>query len=178
MEQHEVPASVSTLEKAIFPRTGSFETALHIAAHVHANQVDKAGAPYLHHVLRVGYSALLFGNDPGIVGILHDVLEDTQAVTTDHLLYCGFTTDHILALQHLRRPPDQRLEDAVTELLTLDLFERHNVIALQVKLCDTRDNANIARFENPTTHQKRRCEYYWQQSQRLLLHLRHHGLVG
>jgi (p)ppGpp synthase/HD superfamily hydrolase len=49
--------------------------AIHIAAGAHHKQVDKGGAPYLWHVLRVGIP-LLPDVDAAVVGVLHDVIED------------------------------------------------------------------------------------------------------
>ena len=50
--------------------------AIRLAASAHHNQLDKGGDPYLWHVLRVGIS-LLPDLDAAIVGVLHDVLEDS-----------------------------------------------------------------------------------------------------
>lgn len=53
--------------------------AIEIAVEAHAGQVDKAGAPYILHPLRVMLS--LDGEEDRIVGVLHDVIEDCPAWT-------------------------------------------------------------------------------------------------
>lgn len=52
--------------------------AIKIAEKAHRKQVDKYGAPYIMHVMRV----MNFGKtlDEKIVGILHDVIEDYQNI--------------------------------------------------------------------------------------------------
>ncbi|HUP50107.1 MAG TPA: GTP pyrophosphokinase, partial [Thermoanaerobaculia bacterium] len=56
---------MSTLERAIM-----------IAVQAHAGQVDKAGEPYILHPLRVMLK--LTSDEERIVGVLHDVVEDTD----------------------------------------------------------------------------------------------------
>ena len=53
-----------------------FEKAIMIATKVHAGQKDRAGAPYLLHVLRVMMSVEKM--DERIVALLHDVVEDSE----------------------------------------------------------------------------------------------------
>jgi (p)ppGpp synthase/HD superfamily hydrolase len=59
----------------------TIERAVEIAARAHAGQVDKAGAPYLLHPLRV----MLAVNTPHerISAVLHDVVEDTAVALGD-----------------------------------------------------------------------------------------------
>lgn len=51
-------------------------TAISIATEAHAGQLDKYGAPYIAHVMRV--MQLGKTDDERIVGVLHDVVEDTS----------------------------------------------------------------------------------------------------
>ncbi len=52
----------------------SLERAIALAAQAHAGQVDKGGAPYILHPLRV--MLRLTHPEARIVAVLHDVLED------------------------------------------------------------------------------------------------------
>ena len=52
------------------------ETAIALAVETHLDQTDKAGEPYILHPLRVMFS-LPSGNEQ-IVGVLHDVVEDSE----------------------------------------------------------------------------------------------------
>jgi (p)ppGpp synthase/HD superfamily hydrolase len=73
---------MSTLERAII-----------IAAEAHAGQVDKAGAPYALHPLRM--MLRVSSTDERIAAVLHDVCEDCQGWTFDRLRAEGFS-EHIM----------------------------------------------------------------------------------
>ena len=51
--------------------------AISIALKAHEGQTDKAGMPYIGHVMRVMNAGRTM--DEKIVGVLHDVVEDTQS---------------------------------------------------------------------------------------------------
>jgi len=55
-------------------KVSTLERAIAIAAEAHAGQVDKAGAPYILHPLRMMLSVSSI--DERIVAVLHDVCED------------------------------------------------------------------------------------------------------
>ncbi len=61
----------------------TLERAIAIAAEAHAGQVDKAGAPYVLHPLRMMLS--MSSIDERIVATLHDVCEDCPGWTFDRL---------------------------------------------------------------------------------------------
>ena len=71
------------------------EKAIEIAVEAHRGQIDKAGKEYILHPMRV----MLRGrNDTEmIIGILHDVVEDTP-VTLDMLRLEGFSEEILAAL--------------------------------------------------------------------------------
>lgn len=50
--------------------------AIKIVANAHSDQVDKANQPYILHLLRVMFA--LENEKDRIVGVLHDVIEDTN----------------------------------------------------------------------------------------------------
>ena len=54
------------------------ETAHLIAAHVHKDQRDKLGYPYLAHVKHVAKMCLPLGWTFYLAGLLHDALEDAK----------------------------------------------------------------------------------------------------
>ena len=62
--------------------------AIEVAAHFHARQADRNGAPYILHPLRVMNAVRTagFGEDFQIIGVLHDVLElDADALALGRL---------------------------------------------------------------------------------------------
>lgn len=111
-------------------------TAIEFAQRAHQGQLDKAGEPYVWHVLRVGIS-LLPDIDAAIVGVLHDVLEDCPYTVAD--LAARGVGPQIEALALLCRTPDQSYEQYI------ELLARHP-LARKVKLADLDDNLDPGRL--------------------------------
>ncbi|SHH58601.1 GTP pyrophosphokinase [Clostridium intestinale] len=132
---------ISLLEKSII-----------IATKAHSGQFDKGGSPYILHPLRVMLS--LDNDEDRIVGILHDVLEDTS-ITLQHLEDNGFLGEiEILdALVSITRKSNESYKDFILRV-------KLNPIALRVKLADLRDNMDISRINNPTEKDFARIEKY------------------
>src|SRR5271156_7208944 len=87
----------------------NLERAIAIAAEAHAGQVDKAGAPYVLHPLRM--MLRVSSLDERIVAVLHDVCEDCPGWTFDRLRAEGFS-DHIIeALDAVTKREGQDYED-------------------------------------------------------------------
>lgn len=132
---------ISLLEKSII-----------IATTAHSGQFDKGGNPYILHPLRVMLS--LDNDEDRIVGILHDVLEDTS-ITLIHLEDNGFLDEiEILdALVSITRKSNESYKDFILRV-------KLNPIALRVKLADLKDNMNISRINSPTEKDFLRIEKY------------------
>jgi len=132
---------ISLLEKSII-----------IATRAHSGQFDKGGNPYILHPLRVMLS--LDNDEDRIVGILHDVLEDTS-ITLRHLEDNGFHGEiEILdALVSITRKSNESYKDFILRV-------KLNPIALRVKLADLKDNMNISRINSPTEKDFLRIEKY------------------
>ncbi len=130
----------------------SLERAIAIAATAHAGQVDKAGAPYILHPLRVMLA--VDGLEAQIVAVLHDVVEDT-AITFDFLRQEGFSEAVLLALEALtKRPRESRLAAAERAVV--------NPLARLVKIADVTDNMNLKRIAQPTEKDFKRLAEYQQ----------------
>jgi (p)ppGpp synthase/HD superfamily hydrolase len=131
---------VSTLERAIV-----------IAAEAHAGQVDKAGAPYVLHPLRM--MLRLSSNDERIVALLHDVCEDCPGWTFDRLRGEGFA-DHIIeALRSVTKRDGEDYEAFVRRAAG-------NPIGRSVKLADLHDNCDLSRIAAPSERDLQRIEKY------------------
>lgn len=114
----------------------NLERAIALAATAHAGQVDKAGAPYILHPLRVMLA--VSGAEAQIVAVLHDVVEDTT-ITFDFLRKEGFSEAVLIALQALtKRPGESRLAAAERAVV--------NPLARLVKIADVSDNMNLKRL--------------------------------
>ncbi|MBM4112819.1 MAG: HD domain-containing protein [Phycisphaerae bacterium] len=128
----------------------TLERAIVIAAKAHQGQTDKAGAPYILHPIRVMMS--LSSVDERIVGVLHDVVEDSPW-TFEALTNEGFSSVVIEALRSVTKLDGEVYEDFV-------LRASRNIIGAKVKLADLTDNSDISRIANPTDKDYKRLEKY------------------
>lgn len=105
--------------------------AVKIAINAHDGQVDKVGKPYIYHCLRVGKKGKT--SDEKILGVLHDVIEDTNVILDDLKPY--FSKDILKALEcitHLKNESRVYYYERI----------KKNPLALAVKLLDVEDNLN------------------------------------
>ncbi len=121
----------------------TLEHAIALAIQAHQGQVDKAGQPYILHPLRVMFR--LSGETEQIVGVLHDVIEDSD-LTPDDLRRHGYSEEIITALEHVTRRPDETYEEFVQR-------SRQHPIACRVKQADLEDNMDVRRLSNPPSPQ-------------------------
>ena len=126
------------------------ERAIAIAVEAHRGQVDKAGVPYILHPLRVMLK--LSTEEERIVGVLHDVVEDTPW-TFESLEREGFAPSVIDALRSVTRKDSESYEEFV-------LRASRNPIGRRVKLADLMDNSDPSRIENPTQADLQRMAKY------------------
>ena len=121
-----------------------------IATKAHAGQKDKAGAPYLLHVLRVMMSVEKL--DEKIVALLHDVIEDSE-ITFEEIAYEGFPKKILKAVELLTKTESKPYEDYIQEI-------KRNELARVVKLADLKDNMNLTRLKKVTETDKMRIKKY------------------
>ncbi len=104
--------------------------AMKIAYKAHEGQTDALGAPYIFHPARVGAA---FDTEAEVcVGLLHDVVEDTE-VTIEDLRKAGFTEDILKALSLLTHEKSIPYMDYVASVA-------ENPLARAVKIEDLKDN--------------------------------------
>jgi (p)ppGpp synthase/HD superfamily hydrolase len=82
--------------------TQTLERAIAIAATAHAGQVDKGGAPYILHPLKVMLRMSTL--EQRIVAVLHDVVEDC-GVSLDDLREEGFSEEVLSAIESVTKVP-------------------------------------------------------------------------
>lgn len=132
--------------------------AIEIATRAHAGQVDKAGEPYVLHLLRVMLSR---ENDlERICAVLHDVLEDSD-ISFDVLRKEGFSEEVIVVLDCLTKRKDESYDEFITRIL-------ENETACHVKLADLCDNMNLSRIENPNGKDEARIKKYNEAAERIM----------
>lgn len=112
----------------------------------HAGQTDKAGAPYLGHLIRVSQHLRRLFPDTSLAerhaAWLHDVLEDTAA-TADDLRAFGYAEEVIAIVEAVtRRQGEQRSYADWIETIA----EHAPTGAIRVKLADLTDNSDPDRL--------------------------------
>lgn len=111
--------------------------AIEIAKSAHSGQLSPYGEDYIHHPIRV----MNMGRNENekIVGILHDVVEDTPW-SFEELVAEGFSAEIIEALKRVTKYSDDEPYD--------DFIERSigNDLAICVKVHDITDNINPLRL--------------------------------
>lgn len=113
----------------------TFDDAISLAVRVHAGQSDRAGQPYILHVLRV--TSRVYDLTAQMVAVLHDVVEDTP-VTLEELRLMGYPEQVVEAIDSLSRR-DGEGYDAYIERLSV------NPLAVRVKLSDLQDHLDLRR---------------------------------
>ena len=120
--------------------------ALELCRKFHAGQVDKCGQPYWIHPFTVAMSYFSGYRDVksisfAIVGLLHDIPEDTGMAVEALAQLIELTDEEIAALKLLTR------QDGVSYDEYIDSIEESgNKIAIDVKLNDLLHNMNLDRF--------------------------------
>jgi (p)ppGpp synthase/HD superfamily hydrolase len=115
---------------------GSLERAIRIASKAHAGQVDKSGADYIGHPLRVMHA--VDTTEAKTVAVLHDVIEDTEVTIAD-LRAEGFSEPVLAAVDAVSKRKGETLGDSMARVAAIPL-------ARTVKLADVADNSNPERL--------------------------------
>jgi (p)ppGpp synthase/HD superfamily hydrolase len=136
------------------------DIAIKIAVNAHSGQIDKGGQPYILHPLRVMFS--LDTEKEKIVGVLHDVIEDTN-ITYEYLIMNGFDgeTEILEGIRSVTRKENETYDEFIDRAIL-------NLIGRKVKLADLQDNMDINRISNPTENDYKRLEKYKKAKERLL----------
>ena len=121
-----------------------------IARVLFENKFDKAGEPYIFHLIRVSERL----NEPieKVAGMLHDVLEDTD-VTEKDLLEIGIPLEVIEIIKLVTH--DKIDKSNMTKSEKLELYNKDidkiinsgNIHAIRLKEADMSDNYNLERLK-------------------------------
>jgi (p)ppGpp synthase/HD superfamily hydrolase len=130
--------------------TQTLERAIAIAAAAHAGQVDKGGAPYILHPLKVMLRMTTL--EERIVAVLHDVVEDCD-ISLDDLRKEGFSEEVLSAIESVTKVPGESYEDFVERAA-------QNPIGRVVKLADLEENSDLSRIASPSWDDLERVEKY------------------
>ena len=137
----------------------TLQRAIEIATQAHKGQTDKAGKEYINHPLKV--MAMGTTEAEKIVGVLHDVLEDTP-ITIEFLKKEGFSQEILDALPCITKISDNEDYDHfITRVLT-------NPLATKVKINDLIDNMDLTRLDKVTEKDLKRLQKYQRAYNRLV----------
>ena len=131
-------------------KTATLEDAIAIAAKAHKGQIDKAGAPYILHPLRM--MMRLKSEAEMMTAILHDVVEDSSW-TIELLREKGFSEEVLKAVECVTNRESESYEQFIERA-------KQNPIARQVKIADLEDNMNILRIGEIKPKDLERLEKY------------------
>ena len=129
----------------------NLERAIEIAVAAHKGAVDKGGQPYILHPLAVMMD--LKTDKEKIVGVLHDVVEDTDW-TFEALKEEGFSEEVIEALRSVTKSD--------SDSSYIDFIERAkaNFIGRNVKIADLKHNMDLSRIHSISNLDLERFERY------------------
>ncbi len=128
----------------------TIDRAIEIATEAHAGQTDKAGEPYILHSLRV--AACLPDGEARIVGVLHDVVEDTPW-TIEQLRAEGFSEAVLAGVYAVTRRDGESYGDLIVRA-------GRDPIGREVKIADLADNMDLSRLTEVTEKDRRRLVKY------------------
>jgi (p)ppGpp synthase/HD superfamily hydrolase len=135
----------------------TLEQAIALAAQVHEGQLDKAGAPYLLHPLRVMLRMESLAERR--VAVLHDVVED-GGLSLDVLRRKGLPEAEVLAVAALTKGEGEPYDAAIERA-------GKDPLARRVKLADLADNMDRSRFKAIGPEDEQRFDKYQRARERL-----------
>lgn len=122
-----------------------------LARHIHKNQLDKAGKPYVEHLQAVVNNLIEPTDEMIAVAWLHDSVEDNNQ-SIDELTDCfgSVVSDAILAITKIKNEP---YGDYLVRV-------KANQIARLVKIADLKHNMDLSRLQIITEKDLARREKY------------------
>lgn len=124
--------------------------AMHLAINAHGKQLDRNGQPYIGHCFRVMSAGQTL--EEKIVGVLHDILEDTKMSIID-LSAEGFSEHVIDAVHTLTKLENEDYDHYIGRV-------ERNDLAIRVKLNDLTDNMDLRRLKFLTDDDVARMRKY------------------
>ena len=132
--------------------TPTIEDAIQLAAQAHKGMTDKAGEPYIFHVLRV--MLRMETEEERMIAVLHDLVEDTD-YSLDDLRRMGYPERIVEAIDCLTKREEEKDD--------YDRFVgrvKRNPLAIRVKVADLEENMNIHRLSELTEEDLKRVRKY------------------
>ena len=115
-----------------------YNRALLLVSDLFQDKKDKAGFPYINHLIRV--SVKLDTEELRIAGLLHDVLEDTS-ITKDDLRELGFSNRVISIIEGVTNKVGENYNDKIKRII-----DNGDMDVIKLKYSDMSDNADKKRL--------------------------------
>lgn len=115
-----------------------YNRALLLVSDLFQDKKDKAGFPYINHLIRV--SVKLDTEELRIAGLLHDVLEDTL-ITKDDLRELGFSNRVISIIEGVTNKVGENYNDKIKRII-----DNGDIDVIKLKHSDMSDNADKKRL--------------------------------
>lgn len=131
-------------------KEGQLSTAIWIASSEFVNIFDKGGNPYILHCLYVMRKVRYHSIDAMIVGVLHDVLEDTS-MSKGGLVSLGIERGLVKVVDLLTKKEGQTYEEYKEAV-------KSHPLAVIVKLADLEHNMKLSRIKNKGNLKKKDIE--------------------
>ena len=123
---------------------------------------DKEMEPYIGHLERV--SNKMSSEEGKIVGLLHDVVEDTK-ITLEDLKKLGYTDNIIVAIDIVSKRQEEDYDTYIDRVISSG-----NTIALELKKCDLEDNMDSKRLSKLDKDTKERLEKKYKKAYEKVIH--------
>lgn len=123
-----------------------------LATNNHAGQYDKAGKPYILHVLAVMSKLNSDDEELNCIAVGHDLIEDTD-VTFLTLKNMGFTERVNQGIRNLTKFPGETSDEYMARV-------KSSLDSIRVKMCDLEHNSDIKRLKGLTEKDFERLKKY------------------
>lgn len=127
--------------------------AIALASEQFKNTTDKGGNPYILHCLYVMEKVKPLGEEAMIVGVLHDLLEDTS-ITAEDLYEMGFSWKTIRKIELVTHQEGEDYMDYIKRAAS-------DQVSRAVKMADLEHNSQIFRMKGLREKDFKRLEKYF-----------------
>ena len=121
-------------------KNADLSTAIKITAEAFEGKFDKGGKPYILHCLHVMNSVAHLGYKHMMIGVMHDLVEDTPW-TVDDLRKKGFHTNVVHGVAYMTHDVGGTYDSYIETIGSLQLV-------IPIKMADLRHNSDITRLKD------------------------------
>ena len=148
-----------------------YDRAYLLVSYLFKDKKDKAGEPYLGHLIRV--SDCLSMGDAKVAALLHDVVEDVSDISFDDLKELGFSDSVVEIVRIVTKDESMNYHDWISTII-----DTGNMDAIKVKYFDMMDNFNLDRLNKLDEKTKRYLiSKYKEEVERLRIYLDKNGVT-